>query len=515
MHNNYYFLRRLAPRLQEVLRNANLHDCFTQHKDELIFSFITGAGDTFYIRAYLQSDFCCISFPESFHRARKNSVGIFPELNGEQVEAVESFIEDRGLVIRFSGGFEVLFKLHGNFSNLVLRQNGEFLSMFRNQFDKDRDFEPRSERHEHTIESFEKNEAKVETEYPALGPVVRDYLNLEKFEEKNIPDKWDLLQATITGMGSAPFMIRRHKGRLILSLLPVGEHVEEYADPVVAISRFFQLYLSELLLVKERTKITGELRKRIKRIRSYLQKNTKKLEEINSAVSNQTIGDLIMANLHLIRPGDTEVELDDFQGTGKVLIRLKKDLSPQKNAENYYRKGKNLNKETDQLQKSISTGEAQLSELEKHLNALEEISELRSLRKYLKEHNLGKSTERDDQQKPFKVYDYDGFEILVGRNAKNNDLLTQEYAWKDDLWLHARDVAGSHVVIKYRSDRKFPKTVIEKAAELAAYYSRRKTDSVCPVIYTPRKFVRKRKGDPPGSFVVEKEEVILVKPGDW
>ena len=87
--------------------------------------------------------------------------------------------------------------------------------------------------------------------------------------------------------------------------------------------------------------------------------------------------------------------------------------------------------------------------------------------------------------------------------------------FKDDLWLHAKDVSGSHVIIKYKSEAKPSSEIKEKAAQLAAYFSKRKSDSLCPVVITPRKFVRKRKGDPPGAVVVEKEEVLLVVPEKW
>ena len=115
----------------------------------------------------------------------------------------------------------------------------------------------------------------------------------------------------------------------------------------------------------------------------------------------------------------------------------------------------------------------------------------------------------------FKKFTINGFDILVGKNAKNNDLLTKSYSHKEDLWLHARDVAGSHVLIKYKSGVKFPKNVIEKAAQLAAYYSKRKSDSLCPVIVTPKKYVRKAKKAKDGEVVVEREEVILVKPSSY
>ena len=128
---------------------------------------------------------------------------------------------------------------------------------------------------------------------------------------------------------------------------------------------------------------------------------------------------------------------------------------------------------------------------------------------------LSKKENQAESQKPiFKVYEYMGFQILVGRNAKNNDELTFKYGYKEDLWLHAKDVKGSHVLIKYQSGKNFPRPVIQVAAQLAAFYSSNKNTNTCPVIFTPRKFVRKSKGLPAGAVFVDKEDIIFVKPGD-
>jgi predicted ribosome quality control (RQC) complex YloA/Tae2 family protein len=113
---------------------------------------------------------------------------------------------------------------------------------------------------------------------------------------------------------------------------------------------------------------------------------------------------------------------------------------------------------------------------------------------------------------PYHDKEIMGYKILVGKNAKSNDLLLNTYSRKEDLWLHVKDAPGSHVIIKYQAGKPFSNELIEKAAEIAAYHSKRKSESLVPVSYTPRKFVRKRKGDPPGMAVVEKEKVILVEP---
>jgi len=125
---------------------------------------------------------------------------------------------------------------------------------------------------------------------------------------------------------------------------------------------------------------------------------------------------------------------------------------------------------------------------------------------------LDKKKQGQVENLPFHEFEFKGYKILVGRNAEANDKLTLKYSYKDDLWLHAKDVAGSHVLIKYQSGKNFPKDVIEYAAGLAAYNSKRKNESLCPVAFTQKKYVRKRKGDPAGMVVIEREEVILVAP---
>jgi predicted ribosome quality control (RQC) complex YloA/Tae2 family protein len=181
----------------------------------------------------------------------------------------------------------------------------------------------------------------------------------------------------------------------------------------------------------------------------------------------------------------------------------------------YYRKSKNEKIEVENLENAISRKEAELAEINKHLQALEGIENLKELRKYLKEHGLADDKAPDTPEQLFRQYEYLGFQVWMGRNARNNDLLTMQFARKEDLWLHAKDVSGSHVVIRQQSGQNFPEPVIMKAAALAAYHSKKRNDTVCPVTVTPRKYVRKPKGLPDGAVIVEREKVVLVRPADW
>jgi predicted ribosome quality control (RQC) complex YloA/Tae2 family protein len=219
-----------------------------------------------------------------------------------------------------------------------------------------------------------------------------------------------------------------------------------------------------------------------------------------------------MANLHAIGEKRNKVTLQNFYDENRPIdIPLKEELSAQKNAEIFYSKAKKQQKEVVMLQQALSKKEEEIGKLKEKLKDLQSIHDTKTLRDFISASGL-KENPRTDERLPFHEIEFNGFKILVGKNARSNDTLTLRYTYKDDLWLHAKDVAGSHVVIKHQAGKKIGKDVIERAAQLAAYYSKRKNETLCPVVVTPRKFVRKRKGDPAGMVIVDKEDTILVEP---
>jgi predicted ribosome quality control (RQC) complex YloA/Tae2 family protein len=105
-----------------------------------------------------------------------------------------------------------------------------------------------------------------------------------------------------------------------------------------------------------------------------------------------------------------------------------------------------------------------------------------------------------------------GFTLYVGKNAKSNDELTMKFAKPNDLWFHARGAEGSHSVLKCDKIGNIPKEIIEKSAQITAYYSKARNSKYTPVCYTYRKYVHKPKGANPGTVTITREEVIMVEP---
>ena len=294
----------------------------------------------------------------------------------------------------------------------------------------------------------------------------------------------------------------------VLTLLPVTGPLAEFTSPLTALTYFFKQYMRTGNYQQIKQGLLKDFTARANKTLAYLHKTRKKLAELQQNARYQEKADLLMANLHTVPANSKTVTLADFYTGEPITIKLNPRLNAQQNAERYYRKAKNVTREIEQLKESIAAKEKLHQQLAQDIEKLTRASGLDDLKPYI---NTNKPVKQSEQL-PFKQLVIDGFTILIGKNARQNDLLTLKYARKNDLFFHAKDVAGSHVIMKHQSGTIVPKHTLEKVAALAAWHSKRKTDSLCPVGYTEKKYVRKPKGAAPGLVLVEKEKVLLVKP---
>lgn len=506
MHNNYYFLRQLSNQLHQKLSSFKVVACFSQNKDELVLEF-NNSQESFFIKASLQSDFCCLSFPNQFNRARKNSIDLFEEVILKSVQQVHIYENERCFTIQLEDDLSLLFKMHGNRANVILFNYDHAITLFRSHLKSDLTLSLASlnRKLDFSENIFHTHQSNLPTYYFTFGKLVWEYWAAIKKDDK---DLWLAFQQLVLELESPCYYIVEKSNKLYLSLVPVGNILNQFDSPIEALNSFFIQYVYKDTFTSQKHKQVKALNDQIKAGQNYIQKSEQKLTELQHDTHYQLWADLLMANLHALTSGISHTTLTSFYDNQPVTIKLKPDLSPQKNAEVYYRKAKNQQIEINQLKKAIEIKTAELQRLKQQLTEVENTLDL----KQLKQTEPQTVSKQKNVILPYHEFEYKGFRIWVGRNAEANDELTLKLAFKEDLWLHAKDVAGSHVIIKHQSGKNFPKDVIERAAQLAAYNSKRKTDSLCPVIVTPKKFVRKRKGDPAGAVVVEKEKVILVEP---
>jgi predicted ribosome quality control (RQC) complex YloA/Tae2 family protein len=513
LHNNFYFLRQLTPALETMLRHTVVSECFSQNREELIIRFET-TSTAFFIKASLQASFSCLSFPEIFHRARKNSVDLFSTLIGQRVLALRQFENERSFSIQFTNQVSLLFKLHGNRSNVVLFNESRVIQIFKNSIIEDEkiNIETLDRTIDWSYECFLENHDKLESLYFTFGKIVWKYLEHLGLKKLPLEKQWKVIQQVREELQAPNYSIRDHEGKIFFSLLSLGNAIKPFDDPIKAIHEFFLFHSQQDAFTKEKSKAVSFLKSNLRTIEANYEKAQHKLLELERDNNYKVWADLLMANMHLVNIGTERIVLPSFYNENHPIeIKLKKDLSAQKNASLFYKKAKNQQIEIDYLKKLLGNKKKEKENLTNKLQQIESATDLKSLKKWNETLSI-KEQKKQAAPLPYREFEFNGYKIWVGKSAESNDTLTLKFGYKEDLWLHAKDVAGSHVLIKHQAGKNFPKDVIERAAQLAAYYSKRKNETLCPVSVTQRKYVRKRKGDPAGAVVVEREEVVMVVP---
>lgn len=515
MHFNFHFLKFLCPELDQKFKGMQVMTCFSQNKDELVIG-CAHSNEERYIRANLLPVISCISFPNEFKRSKRNTVSLLPEIIGQTISSVREFQNERAFKVNFLSGDCLVFKLHGTRSNVLFFSKGAVFPsiLFRNELKDDKNLNIGAiDRQLSTeFEDFKRLEGNASKFLPTLGKIPREWLKEKGYIEADLHQRWELMLELLDLLHSPHYTIIRSSHDYYLTLLPAQDAVFETADPIAACNELFRYRVVIQAFEKEKNFWIKNLEDQKKRTQTYIQKTKGRLSALKTETPPSQIADVIMANLHAIPAGTEQTVLFNFYTQKEEVFEIKRGLSPQKFAENLYRKSKNRKKEIDQLEENSEDKEKLLAETAGLLTDLVNIQNYRQLKEFVKTSQLVHRQKEKEEQVPFKKFEVEGFDVLVGKSAKANDEMLRRFAWKEDLWLHAKDVSGSHVLIKFRSGNNFPKTVIERAAELAAYYSKHKNERLAPVIYTPSKFVRKVKGSAPGSVMVNKESVIMVSP---
>ena len=258
------------------------------------------------------------------------------------------------------------------------------------------------------------------------------------------------------------------------------------------------------------------------RISRQLELQKKELAECGEREVFRVCGDLINANIYRLEKGMTSCTLDDFYTGERREIKLDARLTPSQNAQRYYAEYRKLDTAEKMLTELIKKGADDLVYLDSVLDCIsrnENEQELNEIRRELREQGFvrGGKDKTDDKKKkpsePMKFRSTDGFEILVGKNNRQNDQLTLKTAKATDIWLHTKDIAGSHVIIKTDGKTPSEQTIFE-AAQLAAFHSKGKSGSGVPVDYVAVKFVKKPAGAKPGMVIFTNNKTLYVTPDE-
>ncbi len=236
-------------------------------------------------------------------------------------------------------------------------------------------------------------------------------------------------------------------------------------------------------------------------------------EELKKAINREELrerAELISANIYRLEKGMTSfVAQNYFKDCEDVEIKLDSRLTPQENSEKLFREYRRMKNAEKFLTEQISSGEDELVYLESVIESIERAeneADVAEIREELRETGYLDKTgdKRKSQQKalrPYRFISSDGFVIYAGRNNKQNDALTLKSAMKNDLWLHTKNVPGSHVIIECDGLESLPDRAITEAAIIAATYSRAKESENVPVDYALVRYVKKPQGAAPGKVI--------------
>jgi len=282
---------------------------------------------------------------------------------------------------------------------------------------------------------------------------------------------------------------------------------------------FFYSKKQEMLdLLSNKNKIITELKKHLKKLRQNLMYAEKNIKETNDMKKYRLWGEMLSAFMYMVKPGMKEITLPNYEQGGEIVIPLNEKYSPSRNAQHYFDKYKKLNKarriaqeRKKELENEIDFIENELVNIENcnNVDDLSEIYEEVKKQGYIK--GQIKNAPFEKKSEPYKFKSSDGFLIYVGKNNRQNDLLTLKKARPDDMWFHTKDIPGSHVILESKAGFASEKAITE-ACMLAAYFSKAKNGSNVPVDYTLKKYVRKPKGAKPGFVIYDHHKTKFVTP---
>lgn len=317
--------------------------------------------------------------------------------------------------------------------------------------------------------------------------------------------------------------IQQDDKKEVFYMLPL-EHIQGERKTFPSLSSMLdRFYFSKA--ERDRVKQQGHDLERF--ITNEVEKNKKKMGKLEKTLKEsergdqyQLYGELLTANLYQMTKGLQEIEVINYYTDDQhtVIIPLDPQKTPTENAQKYFSKYQKAKHAVIVVQEQIEKTKDELHYFEALQQQLQSASpkDIEEIREELQEEGYLRIKQKKGMKKPAHAkpqletyYSTDGDMIFIGKNNKQNDYLTNKFARRDEIWLHTKDIPGSHVVI--RNEAPSDQT-IKEAAILAAFFSKAKESSSVPVDYTKVRHVKKPNGSKPGFVIYEQQQTVFVTP---
>ncbi|PKR78564.1 hypothetical protein CEY16_02065 [Halalkalibacillus sediminis] len=339
--------------------------------------------------------------------------------------------------------------------------------------------------------------------------------NSEKYQEV-----FDNFQNDLLNHNYAPMIQKEPKEDYhVLELVKSEEKIISFETVSEMLHSFYQGKA-------ERDRVKGQSHDLMRFLKNERDKNERKIEKHKKTLKKaekadeyQKKGELLTAHMHMAKLGDNSIQVVDYyeEDQPEMTIELNPNKSPSENAQQFFKQYGKLKKSKEMVVVEIEKAHEEINYLERLIQQLEQAREedVEDIREELQDQGYMKKKQQSKKKKkkklitPDQYVSTDGTEIFVGRNNKQNEYVTNRMANKNDVWLHAKDLPGSHVII--RSSEPSEETILE-AALIAAFYSKAKLSSTVPVDYTFVKHVKKPNGAKPGYVTYDNQQTVFVTP---
>ena len=365
-----------------------------------------------------------------------------------------------------------------------------------------------------------------ELAYETFGQVDFDLSQLTDVQREDAAGKlFAALDRLHTGKRT-PVILVRDERPWDFTCIPIRQYEDLITqEPQPSFSALLDTFYAKRDSLERMRQKTQALRKTLTNLHNRtarkLANQQKELEATFDREHLRRLGDIVTANLHVISRGQARLTAVDFYDPEmkEIDIPLNPAISPQQNAAKFYKDYQKAKTAEKVLTEQIAKGEAELSYLASVLDELSRVESERDMQDIRQELTEGGYLRETGQKKKMKLpaskpmvfRSSDGFEILVGRNNRQNDLLTCKLAQKQDIWLHTQKIHGSHVIIACAPETPPDRTVTE-AMQLAAYFSQAREGQNVPVDYTRVKNVKKPAGAKPGMVIYDHYTTAVATP---
>ncbi len=524
--NNYYELIYLTQELKETIIGYNLERAITPHKDVLeVYVSEQDYGNRLVFSS--RADETALFLDSHRPPKKRNVVDFFESVLEQQITNVKMAEGDRLLHVNLSSGDWLQFKLFSSRPNafLVDHERGEIKDAFKDP-EKHVGEQP-LEPFQPEVEEWPNPDAKPKNQVLRLNPLlprnlvpalIREY----KVEEMSPREVKEFVEYITDQLLENPHPRVLETGEVCLwSREVLSIETEKAFDSVnEAILYAYRNTVHRRRLAQKKEGLREELDRVHRKLADHRDQLEQAERRLQQADKYEKMGHVLMAHAHeKIAGGTDEIELPDpYRENEEITIPLKENKSLADNAQRYYEKAKDARKSYKEPKNRLVEVEKKLNltkKLEKEFEAVDNLPDFEQWMKDNGDHleQIGVGEDPEEQfRSPFRKYKVGKHEVWIGKSAKSNDELLSR-AHKEDVWLHARGVPGSHALIRMGNRKDYPpQEVILKAASYAAHFSKARGTETAPVMYTKRKYIGKSKGAPPGQVTVKFENVVMVPP---